>query len=911
MPETIARKNIIFSLQTKVDDRGVDQLDKRVGGLRDRFRQTKSVFAGIIAANVVQSGIRAIGGLVTKTAELTATAEQSAISFRTLIGNTEEANALLARLNSFSVSTPFEPAQIREAAKTLLGFGIESDKVLENIELIGNASAATGADLNSLALVFGQVAGAGRLNGQDALQFVNQGLPIYQLLSESLGVSIDQVRELQSQGAITFDTLTEAFQKASDEGGKFAGALVAQSTSLSGLLSTLNGVFNDILTRLGTALLPIAQSILPPVIEGLFRFAALVERNAPFIAAFVQQIIGLGRNIISLTRRAISPVLAALGRLVNSFDGVISGSTIFQEVLNRLARASVVFGRVLGFVIDGVGTLIQFFRGNSFGQAIIAPFVGLIDVITNLPAVFNGVIEASKQLGINIQNFFAGLVIDATIAFEKLKGLSPFSDVNQALIDNLEQAKRDVTSSTRGIGEAFLDGFNEINDITVDIPDFITPEDKVAANNQGKELGGEIIDGIDEAITEGTGVVQNSLKQLQQAVTDVQDQLNNTDIDDVPMLTNLTQQLIDAQKEVEQAQLLLEFLERSLSGDFAALAGVEGLDANISPRLSFSDEEIKADTDALGKRLGESLVDLQDNPEFSGSLLSQIFGGAGLLLTTDEDQQLRDSLANASAIAIDSINTILEAQEKATERGIELQKERVDAARELAREGSEEQLKIETDRLNELQDLQERAARRRQQLAALEIAANQAVAISNSIVAITEQAKLPFPANVVAIGATSIALGLQLAAATQSISSAFGSIPAFKDGIDLFRGEGTNTSDSNLVRISNNEGVIDAKTNLLRLRAGLDNKTLRQISEQGLGRRLSDVSVPSIAVSNGVTQSGIGSLEREFKGVRSELQQLRQEMAHNKPIIVNKAPDAEVWIRNLNEGISTRRKLHD
>ncbi|MBK9689122.1 MAG: tape measure protein [Saprospiraceae bacterium] len=147
-------------------------------------------------------------------------AEQTAISFNTLIGNAERADQLFRDLDKFSIDTPFEPTEINNAAKTLLGFGRSADIVLSDLNLIGNASAATGANLQSLAVVFGQVAGTGKLAGQDALQFINQGIPVYQLLSESLGKSVKEIKKLQEDGKITFDVLREAFAKASKELGK-------------------------------------------------------------------------------------------------------------------------------------------------------------------------------------------------------------------------------------------------------------------------------------------------------------------------------------------------------------------------------------------------------------------------------------------------------------------------------------------------------------------------------------------------------------------------------------------------------------------------------------------------------------------------------------------------------------------
>lgn len=142
-----------------------------------------------------------------------------------------------------------------------MGFGVDLDKVVGTVQTLGEASAATGADLNSLAVVFGQVAGIGKLQGQDALQFINQGIPVYTLLSESIGKSVSQIKQMQAEGKITFDILKKAFEDAAGAGGRFENALIKQSKTLSGITSTLSGLVNNVLRRIGNFLLPAFKEV--------------------------------------------------------------------------------------------------------------------------------------------------------------------------------------------------------------------------------------------------------------------------------------------------------------------------------------------------------------------------------------------------------------------------------------------------------------------------------------------------------------------------------------------------------------------------------------------------------------------------------------------------------------------------
>ena len=238
----------------------------------------KTIMTGIIrfaAPTAILAGITAIGKKAIQTA---ANFETTTQSFAVLLGSMAKAKDLLKDLTSFSLATPFDPTEIQDAAKTLLGFGRTAKDVKKDIEIIGTAAAATGAPLKSLSLVFGQVAGVGKLLGNDVLQFINAGVPVYQILADHLKVSVSEVKKLQEQGKITFDVLRQSFQEAAEDGGKFAGALEKQSKTLNGLMSTAKGVASELLVAFGSKL----SGFMSRSLSGLISFGrGLKEIIAP------------------------------------------------------------------------------------------------------------------------------------------------------------------------------------------------------------------------------------------------------------------------------------------------------------------------------------------------------------------------------------------------------------------------------------------------------------------------------------------------------------------------------------------------------------------------------------------------------------------------------------------------------
>ncbi len=78
--------------------------------------------------------------------------------------------------------------EIVKATRTLLGSNIALQDVVATTKMLGDVSAGSGANLEQLAVVYGQVAGATKLQGQDAMQFISNGIPIYALLQKKYGL---------------------------------------------------------------------------------------------------------------------------------------------------------------------------------------------------------------------------------------------------------------------------------------------------------------------------------------------------------------------------------------------------------------------------------------------------------------------------------------------------------------------------------------------------------------------------------------------------------------------------------------------------------------------------------------------------------------------------------------------------
>lgn len=188
------------------------------------------------------------------------TIEGLATDFEVMSGSAERAKSLLAEISDFAAKTPFDKLGLSGAAKTLMAFGIESEKVLPTLQMLGDVSLGDQNKLNGLALVFGQIQSTGKLMGQDLLQLINQGFNPLTEISKKTGISVAKLKDAMAQGAITADMVTAAFQSATAEGGLFFKGLEKRSETFAGKMSTLKDNVVTALQNMAEAFMPLLKA---------------------------------------------------------------------------------------------------------------------------------------------------------------------------------------------------------------------------------------------------------------------------------------------------------------------------------------------------------------------------------------------------------------------------------------------------------------------------------------------------------------------------------------------------------------------------------------------------------------------------------------------------------------------------
>lgn len=262
----------IAKLEVQVSQSGAQQTGAALDGVAGSGRRAETSLAGLalkiagyttaatLATEITKKIISGFFDLSRESIVLAAGFEKAKITWGVLVGDMGRGTEVFKRLQDFAARTPLSFEGVESAAKTLKGFGIETEALIPTLSRLGDLSMGDSSALGRLALVFGQVQAQGKAMTQDLYQFVNSGVPIFNLLADSMQVSAGEIKSLAADGKIGFAEISDAIEKATSEGGKFYGLMDKTSETTAGKWSTTVDLFKTRLAELGETVLPLINS---------------------------------------------------------------------------------------------------------------------------------------------------------------------------------------------------------------------------------------------------------------------------------------------------------------------------------------------------------------------------------------------------------------------------------------------------------------------------------------------------------------------------------------------------------------------------------------------------------------------------------------------------------------------------
>lgn len=219
------------------------------------------IFDGIAGAvtkgNLVATALEKVGSAVVDAGKAVISTgvdynsqmEQYTVAFTNMLGSADKAESALAQIKQDAAKTPFDTAGLVKANQYLISTGEDAKSARNIIMALGDAVKATGGgndELSRMAQNLQQIKNAGKATSADIKQFAYAGIDVYGILADYTGKSTADVQKM----SISYDLLTNALLSASEEGGRYFGAMETQSQTLDGRISTLK----DNATQLAGAL---------------------------------------------------------------------------------------------------------------------------------------------------------------------------------------------------------------------------------------------------------------------------------------------------------------------------------------------------------------------------------------------------------------------------------------------------------------------------------------------------------------------------------------------------------------------------------------------------------------------------------------------------------------------------------
>lgn len=450
----------IFKLFGTIALKGGDTVKK---GVEDVGKSLTDVGGKITSAGAKLSILTAgLGALAIQGIKYNSTVQDLETSFKVLLGSQEDALKLTKDLKRVGAETPFEITGLAEASKTLLAFGIQQKDLIPTMTKIGDVSLGNNEAFQSMARVMGQINALGKLQGGDLNQLINWGWNPLNEITAKTGETMEEVRKRMSEGKVTYEEVEQALIDATSAGGRFYKGMEEGSRTLSGKLSTLSDVFNELL---GTATKPF--------------FDFLAEKGIPFLTILIEQVSALDPDMKSLIGVFLG-LVAAAGPLTVVLGGAVTAFGLFLSAIAAINLPIVIItGLIVGLIasIGGIGGAIvaMVIKSGKLSE-LKESFQKVKDVVTPIPelilAIFTN--DHDKMMNLLITKF--NLSREGTFMFiqkvqelrDKLGELA--EKIGSKVVGKLKDLANKAYENRHEIGQ-FLDKVIDLGINLVDIAD--------------------------------------------------------------------------------------------------------------------------------------------------------------------------------------------------------------------------------------------------------------------------------------------------------------------------------------------------------------------------------------------------------------------------------------------------------
>lgn len=571
--------------QDKANDatkRGKGELKKFEGQISLTKIQTLR-FIGALAG--VQLGISVLSttiiGLRRVIIETNAEIEASTLQFTTLMGNADDAKKHIADLYAFAKRTPFSVGPLLEASRTLQTFGGEALNNLRIIELLGNATAATNADIANMTTWVGRLY-AGLQNGQ----------PIGEALArlQELAVLTPRAR-LEIERLVEAGRGSEAFVVFERDLDRFSGALESQSRTWKGAASTAIDGTNVMISQ---AFNPFFKGVKDLILN----YNGWLEVSGEDFASKITAGLSIVRTGFGFIVTSIKTVVNAWKEIPAEIQLILIGWMLLITVAPRVVWA-------LALINSALKAQSVWLLANPWAIAAIA-IVGTIIVAMKLFGDETEATNVTIRDQIDLLDELSG---------KSLEGLEQDLLLAQRVLD---QATAQFVIARQAVDEAMTGttGKREFTQLTVDLNE--AEQAMISAQEIVTGLSGDV-DFLNGIIENGSEVLISNINDLKAYIETLKAERDALDVINFKLETNqrLTKEEQAALDELDlavgAATTHLTFLQKALAWLESHLkSGKDAIDDYTNAARELREELLGMSAQSIARGLVLDLADLKD-----------------------------------------------------------------------------------------------------------------------------------------------------------------------------------------------------------------------------------------------------------------------------------------------------------
>lgn len=224
-------------------DKEVQKLNKDVGSIPGTLAK---VGAAVSAAFTVS----AIVGVGKAALQAAANMELLKKGLSFTLGNSE-AERLIKTIQGIGEASAYDTTQLMPMARAWVNLGDNVDTAASKIQKIvdlGSAYGLTTDEIDRANTALAQMQMAGKIGAQDMMQLTNANIPAWKLLSEKMGLSVAELKDMSSQGQLTQEAMDMLFEAMAEKTG---GAAESLANTLMGKFSNIEEAATNSMAAVG------------------------------------------------------------------------------------------------------------------------------------------------------------------------------------------------------------------------------------------------------------------------------------------------------------------------------------------------------------------------------------------------------------------------------------------------------------------------------------------------------------------------------------------------------------------------------------------------------------------------------------------------------------------------------------